>query len=60
MKKPVVDYREFRLSRLNEPRFAHLRLLGGELTKMVENTSVLRECVGSPILTMADATSRYP
>ena len=31
MKKPVVDYREFRLSRLNEPRFAHLRLLGGWL-----------------------------
>lgn len=29
MKKPVVDYREFRLSRLNEPRFAHLKLLGG-------------------------------
>ena len=29
MKKPVVDYREFRLSRLNEPRFRHLRLLGG-------------------------------
>ena len=29
MKKPVVDYREFRLSRLGEPRFAHLRLLAG-------------------------------
>ncbi len=29
MKKPVVDYREFRLSRLNEPRFAHVKLLGG-------------------------------
>ncbi|MBR7188097.1 MAG: phosphatidic acid phosphatase [Clostridia bacterium] len=29
MKKPVVDYREFRLSRLNEPRFAHLKLLAG-------------------------------
>ena len=29
MKRPVVDYREFRLSRLNEPRFAHVRLLGG-------------------------------
>lgn len=29
MKKPVVDYREFRLSRINEPRFAHLKLLGG-------------------------------
>ena len=31
MKTPVVDYREFRLSRLNEPRFAHLKLLGGWL-----------------------------
>jgi len=29
MNRPVVDYREFRLSRLNEPRFAHVRLLGG-------------------------------
>jgi len=29
MKPPVVDYREFRLSRLGEPRFAHLRLLAG-------------------------------
>ena len=26
MKKPVVDYRQFRLSRINEPRFAHLKL----------------------------------
>ena len=31
MKKPVVDYREFRLSRLNEPRFSHIKLLGGWL-----------------------------
>lgn len=29
MKKPVVDYREFRFSRLNEPRFSHLKLLAG-------------------------------
>lgn len=29
MKKPEVDYREFRLSRLNEPRFAHIKLLLG-------------------------------
>ena len=29
MKRPVVDYREFRFSRLNEPRFSHLKLLGG-------------------------------
>ena len=31
MKKPIVDYREFRLSRLNEPRFSHLKLLAGWL-----------------------------
>ena len=31
MKKPVVNYREFRLSRLNEPRFAHAKLLAGWL-----------------------------
>lgn len=31
MKKPVVDYREFRLSRLNQPRFSHLKLLAGWL-----------------------------
>ncbi len=29
MKKPVVDYREFRLSRLRDPRFSHLLLLLG-------------------------------
>ena len=29
MRKPVVDYREFRFSRINEPRFAHLKLLLG-------------------------------
>ena len=29
MKTPVVDYREFRFSRLNEPRFSHHKLLGG-------------------------------
>lgn len=29
MRKPVVDYREFRLSRLREPRFSHLLLLLG-------------------------------
>ncbi len=29
MKKPVVDYRKFRFSRLNEPRFSHIKLLGG-------------------------------
>ncbi len=29
MRKPCVDYREFRLSKLNEPRFAHLKYLFG-------------------------------
>lgn len=29
MKKPVVDYRGFRLSRLNDPQFSHLKLLLG-------------------------------
>lgn len=27
MKRPAVDYREFRLSRIHEPRFSHLKLL---------------------------------
>lgn len=31
MRKPAVDYRELRLSRLNEPRFAHVKLLAGWL-----------------------------
>lgn len=29
LRKPVVDYREFRFSRINEPRFSHIKLLGG-------------------------------
>ena len=29
MRQPAVDYRTFRLSKLNEPQFAHLKLLGG-------------------------------
>lgn len=29
MRKPEVDYRQFRLSRLNDKRYAHLKLLGG-------------------------------
>ena len=31
MKKPLVDYREFRFSRINDPRFRHLWLLLGWL-----------------------------
>ena len=29
MRKPVVDYRECRLNKINEPRFSHLKLLLG-------------------------------
>ena len=29
MKRPLVDYRSFRLRRINEPQFAHLKLLLG-------------------------------
>lgn len=29
MKKPVVDYRKFRLSKINDPQFSHLKLLLG-------------------------------
>lgn len=29
MKKPVVDYRSFRLSKINDPQFRHLKLLLG-------------------------------
>ena len=29
MPKPTVDYRQFRLSKLNTPEFSHLKLLGG-------------------------------
>ncbi len=35
MKKPVVDYRQFRLRKLNDPRFSHLKLLGGWLIYFV-------------------------
>ena len=29
MKKPIVDYREFRFSKLNQPQFSHLKYLLG-------------------------------
>ncbi len=29
MRKPVIDYREFRLSGINDPKFSHLKLLLG-------------------------------
>lgn len=48
-RKPVVDYREFRLSRLNEPEFSHIKLLGGWLVYLAfyfitENLIPLSEC----------------
>ena len=49
MRKPVVDYREFRLSRINEPRFSHLKLLLGWLVYfalyfLTENLIPLEKC----------------
>lgn len=49
MKSPVVDYRAFRLSRLNEPRFSHLKLLGGWIVYFIlyfitENLIPLESC----------------
>ena len=35
MKNPVVDYRTFRLSRINEPQFSHLKLLSGWIVYFV-------------------------
>ncbi len=35
MKKPAADYRRFRLSRLNDPEFSHLKLLGGWIVYFV-------------------------
>ena len=49
MKKPVVDYRAFRFSRLSEPRFSHLKLLGGWIVYFIlyfvtENLIPLEKC----------------
>ena len=49
MKKPVVDYREFRFSNINEPRFRHLWLLLGwvgyfALYFITENLIPLEKC----------------
>ena len=35
LRKPVRDYREFKLSSINEPRYEHLKLLGGWLVYFV-------------------------
>lgn len=49
MKKPVVDYREFRLSRLREPRFYHLLYMLGwvgyfALYFLTENLIPVEDC----------------
>lgn len=49
MKKPVVDYRTFRLSRINDPQFSHLKLLAGwivyfSLYFITENLIPLESC----------------
>ena len=56
MRKPVVDYREFRFSRLNEPRFSHIKLLGGWIVYFIfyfltENLIPLEDChvIHSPL-----------
>lgn len=49
MRTPVVDYRQFRLRRLNEPQFAHLKLLAGwiiyfALYFLTENLIPVEKC----------------
>lgn len=49
MKKPMVDYRTFRLSRLNDPQFSHLKLLFGwvvyfALYVLTENLIAAENC----------------
>lgn len=49
MKKTVVDYRSFRLRRINEPQFAHLKLLAGWIIYFIlyfltENLIPLESC----------------
>ena len=49
MKKPVVDYRQFSLRRLNDPEFCHLKLLAGWLVYfalyfITENLIPLEKC----------------
>lgn len=49
MKKPIVDYRTFRLKRINEPQFSHLKLLVGWLVYflfylLTENLIPMESC----------------
>ena len=56
MKKPAVDYRKFRISKLNSPEFSHLKLLSGWILYFIlyiitENFIPQKECyiVHSPL-----------
>ena len=56
MRKPVVDYRKFRISKINDPEFSHLKLLFGwigyfALYFITENFIPVRDCyvIHSPI-----------
>ncbi len=56
MKKPVVDYRQFRFSKLNDPQFSHLKLLLGwfvyfALYFLTENLIPIEKChiIHSPL-----------
>lgn len=49
MKKPVIDYREFRFSKLNTPEFSHLKLLASWLVYflfyiLTENLIPVEKC----------------
>ena len=49
MRKPVVDYRKFRFSKLNTPEFSHLKLLSGWIVYVIlylitENFIPEKEC----------------
>lgn len=49
MKKPMVDYRNFRLSKINEPQYSHLKLLLGwvgyfALYFLTENCIPVEKC----------------
>jgi membrane-associated phospholipid phosphatase len=50
MKKPVVDYRTFKLSKINEPQFSHLKLLLGWIGYFIlffltENLIPVENCI---------------
>ena len=50
MRKPVVDYRKFRLKKLNDPQFSHLKLLFGWVVYFVlyfltENIIPVEKCI---------------